>query len=134
MAQYEPFDCAACGEKHNYGLLDGYLIAERVLDRVLFECRHDASADVWDVEVHDSSVPFLRQNFIPAQVAVWVHAIQRLCKNHDIWTCPECGGDTFPVSHRQPAALPQPKRLPLAKPPHQGRKGFKSGGADAGQS
>ena len=84
------FDCEECG-KVDYGLLDGYMIADRKLEGVMFICRLDGYGE-WTAEVHPDSAEYFKD----FNQEKFLELVVEYCKRNDVWTCPKCCGDVVP--------------------------------------
>lgn len=85
------FDCETCGSVE-YGVLDGYLVAERLLEGIKFHCYKNDDG-TFRVVVS----PEHAQYFSHFDQEKWLKEIAEFCKGRDIWDCPKCGNDVVPI-------------------------------------
>lgn len=81
------FDCEKCG-KIEMALLDGYLVGDRLLEGVMFECRQNDDG-TFVIQVEESSKPY----FSNLNEKKWLEEVCKKAQKYDVFTCPTCGGD-----------------------------------------
>lgn len=75
-----------------YGLLDGYIIAERLLEGVMFRCTLPPTKNsTWIVNVDDAYKHYFKQ----FNAEYFYGECKKYCEDNDVWECPECGCNVY---------------------------------------
>lgn len=89
MSKYT-FKCEGCGQEHEYALLDGYYVGDRLLEGVMFEVR---IAD--DGTFSATPCAGMEGYLIGLNMPHWIELMTKYAKKRDLFTCPDpkCGED-----------------------------------------
>jgi hypothetical protein len=94
--------CQKCGEIE-YGLLDGYLVGNTLLEGVMFEIKNTNGKP--DVKVKDDS----KEYFEELNSKRWLNAVKDSLKDMEFLTCPECKSDIENPFYKEPSKEIKPK-------------------------
>ena len=82
MSKYT-FKCEGCGQEHEYALLDGYYVGDRLLEGVMFEVRI-ADDGTFSVAPRAGMEAYL----IGLNMPHWIKLMTEYAKKRDLFTCP----------------------------------------------
>ena len=78
-----PFKCEGCGKTHEYALIDGYHVGDRLLEGLKFEIRieDDGTFTTQDPKGYEAYLEGLN-------MPLWRARVVEYAKKQDLFTCP----------------------------------------------